>query len=124
DFGEVYVMDWGLAKVLGHTGEGSTPGVPRPTVVYEPSQHVSTVRSGPQGEADLTQEGAVIGTPAYMPPEQASGDLQAIDLRSDVYSLGAILYEILTLQPPVDKEGGFLSVLMRVMQGEIVLPEQ
>ena len=45
-------------------------------------------------------EGAIQGTPAYMPPEQALGRLDEIDHRSDVYSLGAILYEILTLQRP------------------------
>ena len=53
-----------------------------------------------------------------MPPEQATGKVESIDQRSDVYSLGAILYEMLTLQPPVDREGGYLAILMRVAQGE------
>ena len=65
-----------------------------------------------------------MGTPVYMPPEQATGQIGAIDQRSDVYSLGAILYEMLTLEPPIDKEGGYLAVLMRVAEGEIVPPEQ
>jgi tetratricopeptide (TPR) repeat protein len=82
---------------------------------------VATSRSS---DADLTQEGAIMGTPAYMPPEQATGQIHAIDQRSDIYSLGAILYEMLTLQAPVDKEGGYLSILMRVTEGNIVPPAQ
>jgi serine/threonine protein kinase len=130
DFGEVYVMDWGLAKVL----KGDIPVAVPVTHADQfaafmgesggTSSRSSKVITSREPDADLTQEGVIVGTPVYMPPEQASGNLHAIDQRSDVYALGAILYEMLTLQPPVDQEGGFTAILMRVVQGEIVAPDQ
>ena len=132
DFGEVYVMDWGLAKVLAEGGpvsverpEHDTDGDPGEFTTPSSSSRNTKVQTSRNVEADLTQDGAVLGTPAYMPPEQAAGRHPGSrSPRSDVYSLGAILYEMLTLQPPIDKEGGYIAVLMRVAQGEIVPPEQ
>ena len=119
DFGEVYVMDWGLARV--RDGGAGQPG---PQIAGITTSRPSKVETSRQPEADLTQEGAVLGTPVYMPPEQASGHVEAVDQRSDIYSLGAILYEMLALLPPIEKDGGYLEVMMRVVVGQIVPPEQ
>ncbi|OAI53474.1 hypothetical protein AYO44_15955 [Planctomycetaceae bacterium SCGC AG-212-F19] len=137
DYGEVYVMDWGLAKLLKGEGQAvpvasvvEPPAVPVPTAapvsasLSVAAKRLNKVETSREGEADLTQYGAILGTPVYMPPEQAAGKVNEIDQRSDIYSLGAILYEMLTLQPPIDKEGGYLGVLMRAASGEIIPPEQ
>lgn len=92
-FGEVQVMDWGLAKVLAPMADaGATSAIAEPTAA-------SGVDSEP-GADDATRTGSVLGTPAYMPPEQANGAIDEIDERSDVFGLGAILCAILTGNPP------------------------
>jgi serine/threonine protein kinase/tetratricopeptide (TPR) repeat protein len=98
-FGEVQVMDWGLAKVLPTTDEhADSPVNSDATAVYLPQSEVCVPHS------DGTQAGSIIGTPAFMPPEQAAGAIASIDLRSDVFGLGGILAAILTGQPPYTAE--------------------
>jgi eukaryotic-like serine/threonine-protein kinase len=91
DFGEVVVLDWGFAKERPGQWEGGS------TADLDASG-VSSPELTP--EADQTQAGQLLGTPAYMAPEQAEGRLDEIDARTDVFGLGACLYEILTGQPP------------------------
>jgi len=88
DFGETVVIDWGLAKDLTAVG----PEVES----VRPSVRKLATQSGSGGGA--TEHGAVLGTPAYMPPEQAEGD--PVDERADVYALGALLYHVLAGEAP------------------------
>ena len=100
-FGEVQVMDWGLAKVLA---EGGIHDEERASRAHQQPQEtvIRTARStGSHGTFGTdTEAGSILGTPAYMPPEQASGDIALLDRRADVFGLGAILCEILTGKPP------------------------
>ena len=88
-FGEVQVMDWGLAKVLS----GGRARSPR----YDRESTIATARSG--RDSDLSRAGSVMGTPAYMAPEQARGEIDRVDERVDVFALGSILCEVLTGRP-------------------------
>ncbi len=93
-FGEIQVMDWGLAKVLSRGGVADEPLAPP----ARESARIATARNG--SDIGISRAGSVLGTPAYMAPEQARGDLDQVDERADVFGLGAILCEILTGRPP------------------------
>jgi eukaryotic-like serine/threonine-protein kinase len=85
EYGETIILDWGLAKVRDPE---TTDSEPMPLLQAAPAS------------ATVTQPGTVMGTPAYMSPEQAAGRVEEVDERSDVYALGAILYQLLTGIPP------------------------
>ena len=107
DFGEVLVLDWGVAKIGGKGHESSIQQDP-----------VRLVRGD---SIDATQDGTVSGTLSYMSPEQAKGWVDDIDQRTDVFGLGAVLYEILTFHPP--HEGKSVEeVLAKATAGEVVAP--
>lgn len=114
-FGEVLVMDWGLAKVLGQ-GDKETGRKGE-----EEIDAIHSLRSD-QALGD-TGEGKIQGTLAYMPPEQAEGRREAMGPHSDVYSLGAILYQILCLDPPIQGDT-FNKALDNIKAGLILPPER
>jgi tRNA A-37 threonylcarbamoyl transferase component Bud32/tetratricopeptide (TPR) repeat protein len=111
-FGETLVVDWGLAKPFKPRGDETTlhwaSNWPRPKM--------------PPGSHYETCEGEIVGTPAYMSPEQAAGDPDAIGPHSDVYGLGAILYALLTGQSPLG--GSASDIVEAVKQGQILSPRQ
>ncbi|MFM9963051.1 MAG: protein kinase domain-containing protein [Planctomycetaceae bacterium] len=110
-YGETLVVDWGLAKAQGvaepteRSADGELPIVPS---------------SGSQSAPTLA--GAVLGTAAYMPPEQAAGHLEQLGPACDIYSLGATLYHLLTGQAPL-KGVPIVDLLKRVIAGDIPSPK-
>ncbi|MBI2919555.1 MAG: SUMF1/EgtB/PvdO family nonheme iron enzyme [Planctomycetes bacterium] len=105
DYGETLIVDWGLAKLAGETARET--GSPESGLAL----------SSPE----LTLEGEVVGTPAFMPPEQAGGRREEVDHRSDIFSLGGILYAILTHRPPFEGTSQ-RDVIEKVKSGRIEPP--
>jgi serine/threonine-protein kinase len=99
-FGEVQVMDWGLAKVLARPGPHAVEGAGEGLTAIQTRR--STGSDAPGSAGTQTQAGSLLGTPAYMAPEQALGEVDRLDERCDVFGLGAILCEVLTGKPPYD----------------------
>jgi serine/threonine-protein kinase len=103
--GETLVVDWGLAKATGQA---------------DPDSGERTLRPASASGSAETLPGSALGTPAYMSPEQAEGDLEHLGPRSDVYSLGASLYCLLTGKPPF--AGDAVEVIPRVQRGDFSPP--
>ncbi|MFI5402451.1 MAG: WD40 repeat domain-containing serine/threonine protein kinase, partial [Planctomycetota bacterium] len=120
-FGEVYVMDWGLAKVIGRPDAlgprlNQSIALLRTQVRTDRAEDISRTPNSPF----LTLEGTIVGTPPYMPPEQAEGRIDALDPRSDVYSAGALLYTLLTGRMPYvepNERAGAADVIGRLLAG-------
>ena len=121
-FGEVYVMDWGIARVQGTEDRKDLrirQNIPQTSIVRSDRKEGSASEDSPDSPL-LTMDGDVVGTPAYMPIEQAEGRVEEIGPESDVYSLGAILYELLAGQMPYVRPGARMSprtILQAVIHG-------
>ncbi len=123
-FGETYVMDWGLARVIG---KDDPMRAVRPAGVAVSLTAVHSVRTDEAGSPDsplLTDDGDVIGTPVYMPPEQAMGVSGDVGPTADVYSVGAILYHLCTGRMPYVEPGAQVSpyTVLRWLQEGPPLP--
>lgn len=111
EFGETVVLDWGLAKLKGTLG-------------VEDTRFKKEMALMKDAAAGKSIDGEAIGTPEYMPPEQAWGELEQIDERSDVYSLGAVLYTLLAGKPPFEGNSPFevIGQVQKYSEGQQVFP--
>lgn len=128
NFGEVYLMDWGIAKLLHRTGGmAPAPGGQNKTMVMsaigKSIEDIIPVRVRREGSAPANDEtGQIIGTFFYMAPEQALAETHRIDERTDIFLLGGVLYEILTKQPPY-MGSTVVDVVRQAQACQILRPE-
>ncbi len=107
--GDTLVVDWGLAKAFASGKAGALDG---------------TILPGSQTEEGLTVQGQILGTPEYMSPEQAAGEIDRLGPASDICSLGGTLYCLLTGEPPYRRTSDELSILTLVQRGRFRHPAQ
>lgn len=119
EFGEVLVMDWGLAKVLGR--DENKARIMREPDHEVPEWRIDSVRHDGIVDTRNTMQGDILGTPAFMAPEQAAGEIDQMDTRTDIYALGGVLYNILTLEAPI-KSAPIQVMLNKLARGEIKPP--
>jgi formylglycine-generating enzyme required for sulfatase activity/serine/threonine protein kinase len=119
-FGEVYVMDWGLARVMGRPERRDVRLRAKEAASTAVHSNLMSARMVGTDSALVTMDGDVVGTPAYMSPEQARGEIHAIGPLTDVYAVGAILYHLLAGHPPYVPPGGTtdpIEIWRRVREG-------
>src|SRR5436309_8505835 len=109
-FGETLVLDWGLAKVVG-----------RPEEVRSAGAGETLVPAGADSGPSETAMGSAVGTPAFMSPEQAAGRWDVVAQPADVYSLGAVLYTVLTGRPPLEA-GNWPQMQQQIQRGSFPPP--
>jgi serine/threonine-protein kinase len=111
-YGETLVVDWGMAKAgVNEPAPSAGDGLPEPTLTPLLADGIET------------QAGATMGTPTYMSPEQAAGRLDLLGPASDIYSLGATLYTLLTDRPPIEGKNT-VELLRKAQRGEWLAPRQ
>lgn len=119
-YGEVVVLDWGLAKVVGSEEEGMalTAAGQALADTARVKAEVESIRHDDESHAYMTMAGVALGTPQYMAPEQALGQVDAISSRTDIYALGGILYKILSLRSSLTGNN-IHEILLKLTQGVI-----
>jgi serine/threonine-protein kinase len=128
DYGETLVVDWGLAKLVGEA-DADEPAPPPDARPAPPSRSARPLPAGSrsagsgaaQRSVDVTEMGAVLGTPGYMSPEQCEGRNASLTAASDVYALGAMLYTLLTGKVPLEHLPPH-SQLMYTVMGQVAPP--
>ena len=118
EYGEVLVMDWGLAKVVGEKRSEVSDQKSEAGSQQSPISDLEFPNSASPG---LTLDGQIMGSPQYMAPEQADGEIDKLDARTDIFALGGVLYNILTLHPPVSGKS-VEEMLEQIRTGAILPP--